>query len=558
MITSALSLALSVLGQTSFEETILFHPAPIQTVSFGRRIALGDADNDGEVDLFASNPFHDQGRGAGWVLYGPEFTTSRMFTVPVLVPDSGGFGGDWFGFGMWQVVDLNGDGFADVVAGAAGPGAGMQYHGRAFAVYGPDYTSWVEMQHPGPVFTASFGFLGDVGDVTGDDIPDILVGSQGWPNGGRIDVFDGATGYAGPPAQVLVPPDPSAVLNDQAFGFGVLVADFTGDGKRDVLTSHTVLHHGAIHHLGILDGGDPQKIVPIAPATIAPFFNLGRTFAFVDVNHDGLRDIVCGAKNGLQPKNNLVAILWGPDYLTGTTRESSLPSQDDRFYRFGLGDVQRDGKLDLVVGSAGSDGNGNDAGRAAVLKGPSFVQTHVWNGTGSQAQRGESIAVADTDGDGFAEFFVGCPLEGYGLVRVYRHHTLRALTTPEISIAQGGVVPLSIECGQLSASDGYYLLASASGSAPGFDVTSGEGTVHVPLNIDILTVQALALGNNSIFQAFQGITDAEGDALATFAVPAGLATPSLIGIELTFAAVLTDPPGCIDYATRAVEVTFVP
>src|SRR5690606_31878465 len=160
--------------------------------------------------------------------------------------------------------------------------------------------------------------------------------------------------------------------------------------------------------------------------------------------------------------------------------------------------------------------------------------------------------------DGFAEFFVGCPLEGFGLVRLYRHLTLRALSVPEISVSQGGAVPLSIECGRKSGADGYYLLVSASGATPGLDVTTAEGTVHLPLQVDSLTIQALALGNHPIFQGFQGTTDADGQALATFSVPAGLATPPLIGLELTFAAVLTDPPGCISYATRAVTVTFVP
>ncbi|MFG0318599.1 MAG: FG-GAP repeat protein [Planctomycetota bacterium JB042] len=89
MLTIPLTLALSSLAQTTFEETIHFHPPPVETVSFGRRIALGDANNDGELDLFASNPFHNGGRGAGWVLEGPGFGASSMFTVPGLIAEGG-------------------------------------------------------------------------------------------------------------------------------------------------------------------------------------------------------------------------------------------------------------------------------------------------------------------------------------------------------------------------------------------------------------------------------------------------------------------------------------
>src|SRR5690606_34204925 len=113
--------------------------------------------------------------------------------------EGGASGGDWFGLGMWHVEDLDADGIDDIVVGAPGPGAGKQYHGRAFAVYGPGFVTATELQHAGPVLVAVFGLYGDVADLDGDTLPEILVGSQGWPNGGRIDVFDGATGFTGPP-----------------------------------------------------------------------------------------------------------------------------------------------------------------------------------------------------------------------------------------------------------------------------------------------------------------------------------------------------------------------
>lgn len=562
MITTVLLLTGLAFGEVSYEETAIFQPAPLIWVNFGKGICFADADGDGALDMFVSSGFFNNGKGAGWVFRGPKFETHKLFTVPGLIPEGPGTNGDQFGSGTWEAADLNGDGYADLFASASGPGEFGFSHGRAFVLWGPEYDTHLELQHPGITNGVDFGHWGDIADVTGDGALDLLVGVPLYGDltkKGRIDVFDGATGFVGPPIKVLEPVDHSIILNVNGWGFGAHGGDVTGDGVADVVTAQAVAGPGgSAFFLVILDGADPTRTIEIGPSSLG-VNQMGRSFLFVDMNADGSRDLVCASRSGTTPAmEHRVTVLWGPTYKTGITRASSLPSGSDRFYEFDVGDVNRDGHMDLVVGSPGTDGLQSNGGRVTVLLGPDFQPGQHWDGPVHAGQRGMDVAVADIDGDGFDEFFVGAPFESYGVVRIFTHHTLRALTDPQVSVSVGGSVPLKLECGRLSKKDVYHLLVSVSGSAPGFDVPTPGGVVHVPLNVDLLTQIGLAYGNGPLFTAFHGQLDADGNALATLTIPAGLAGPSLIGLELTFAGVTLDDLGCVDYATRAVTVMLGP
>ena len=93
----------------------------------------------------------------------------------------GGFtGGVFVGSG-----DLNGDGFADVVAGMdAGGGAQVKVF---------DGATYTEIRS----FFAYPGFAGGVrvaaGDVNGDGFADIITGAGQGSSGGHVKVFDGVT-----------------------------------------------------------------------------------------------------------------------------------------------------------------------------------------------------------------------------------------------------------------------------------------------------------------------------------------------------------------------------
>ena len=123
----------------------------------------------------------------------------------------------------------------------------------------------------------------------------------------------------------------------------------------------------------------------------------------------------------------------------------------------------------------------------------------------------------------------------------------------QLSAATGGVVSFEIGPGPNLAGHGYLLLASASGSDPGFDLPGG---VHVPLIWDTLTTHTLILANSPVFPSSNGTLDSQGSAVAQMDT-LGSFDPGLAGIDLTF-AVLFDTGGSFVHASGPAVVQLVP
>ena len=172
-------------------------------------------------------------------------------------------------------------------------------------------------------------------------------------------------------------------------------------------------------------------------------------------------------------------------------RIEPAPSDHGEFGEdFDVGDVNRDGWLDIVGGAyCAKVGSNSCAGKVSILFGPDFQQAQgqVLNGSVYYGFFGQAVEVEDLDHDGFAEVLVGEPFYSTGRVHVYRHETLRALGPTTVSLAAGGSVAMALECGKLSAAQSYLVLGSATGSSPGLDFSGATGPLHLPLNIDART-----------------------------------------------------------------------
>ena len=175
----------------------------------GVYVAAGDVNGDGRMDIITGA---DSGAPGGHV---------KVFDGKTLAEIHSFLAFDGFTGGVRVAAgDINGDGKADIIAGA-GPGAGP--HVKVF--------SGDNLAVLASFFAFSPGFSGGVyvaaGDVNGDKRADIVTGAGSGAPGGHVKVFDGQT-----LAEIR-----SLLAFDTGFTGGVRVAagDVNGDGKADII-----------------------------------------------------------------------------------------------------------------------------------------------------------------------------------------------------------------------------------------------------------------------------------------------------------------------------------
>jgi len=198
--------------------------------AFGNYIANGsDVNGDGYPDLLIGACYALNYVGRVYLYLGTATGPSPFPAAVLTGPD--GEGGT-FGQAM-SASDVNGDGYADLIIGAAGID---QKTGRVY-VYpgGPsgvgEIPSTILIGPDGP--NTDFGtMIGGGGDVNGDGYGDLIVGAINWAaNTGRAYVYlGGAAGPSQAPDAKLAGTDGENGL----FGFSAAIAnDFDGDGYAD-------------------------------------------------------------------------------------------------------------------------------------------------------------------------------------------------------------------------------------------------------------------------------------------------------------------------------------
>jgi hypothetical protein len=331
---------------------------------------------------------------------------------------------------------VNGDGYDDVVVGAFGANGAVFNEGKAYAYLGssrgleraPAWT--VEGGQEGSTFGAS---VAGAGDVNGDGYADVVVGaayfSNDQTNEGRAFLYLGsATGLSIAPAWTAE--------SDQLLSrFGSTVAgagDVNGDGYDDVVVGAEEYDGAytdggkAFLYLGSASGlSSTAAWTGEGDQTGALFgYSLGSAG---DVNGDGYGDLIVSAafRDATSGDEGTAYV-----YLGSASGLSSVPAwsvqgdgpQDYLGYRVaGAGDVDGDGYADVMVSAEGFDDGQTDEGAAFVYlgspAGPSL--TPDWTGEGDQASACFGCAVGtagDVNGDGFDDVVVGAWLFDEGRI----------------------------------------------------------------------------------------------------------------------------------------------
>ena len=240
--------------------------------------------------------------------------------------------------------DLDGDGLAEVITGA-GPGGGP--HVRAFSLASGGVREIASFFAYDPAFAG--GVRVAAADVNGNGAADIITGAGegSGPHVRAISVVGGrltelASFYAYAPT----------------FAGGVFVAgaDVTGDGRAEIVT-------------GTTRAGGPVRVFTIGAAVSEltsfdayfPAFQGPVRVAAVDVNGDGLSDIITGAGPGGGPHVRAISLSGGV-----LTELASFYAYDPLFCDIGTinpdpvvcdgvyvggGDMDGDGRAEIITGT---------------------------------------------------------------------------------------------------------------------------------------------------------------------------------------------------------------
>ncbi len=370
-------------GRTRALLRTLEPPNPQANAKFGFWDAsLGDVDGDGAGDFVISAA----GQVIGGATLGQVYvysgrTTTRLRTISPPEPLAAspmGFGGD-FGGNVIAPGDLNGNGSGDFVATASGAFAGV---GAAYAFDGATGAFLYKVPNPDGTQAGSFGFgAAELGDVNGDGTNDYQVGAPRFDEGtlvdvGRAYVINGRTGAV---LFTLRNPEPEA--NDrfgQADADGAAIGDISGDGVPDIYVDVFLGNDGPVGAPSLDNAG---KAILFSGATGTRIGTLrdpnpqgGRNFGASnagagDIDGDGRADLLVSSRGGGGTTSvGSVAVFGGPLLTSLLTTFQAPSNQGGAFFGTGLaspGDVNGDGAPDYFMSARGQDvGSAVDAGIA--------------------------------------------------------------------------------------------------------------------------------------------------------------------------------------------------
>lgn len=272
---------------------------------------------------------------------------------------------DRFGSAVSGAGDVNGDGHADIIVGARL--ANDDSSGRAYLFSGADGS--VLWQQDGPAAGAQLGTAtGLVGDVTGDGVPDQVMGATGVSEALVFSGTDGATVYT------LHPKDPA-----NASVYGVFFASGAGDYNADGVPDIFVADYGATvdgvpgtGNAFVYSGANGRMLAAFDGREPGGGFGPGR--AVSDFTGDGYGDLVIGAwtsSAGSAAGGQLLIISGNGPHPAQVvqTITGSIAGDNLGVDALPLGDVNGDGMTDFVGTAVGNNFNGLDVGHLFVVAG---------------------------------------------------------------------------------------------------------------------------------------------------------------------------------------------
>ena len=393
--------------------------------------AITDTNGDGFDDVVVGDYLgNHNGKDSGviYVYMGNGGGTGSASEVVLGPPDAQD--DEWFGYAVAAAGDVDGDGYNDVAVSALRHEED-EYSGAVYLFYGSEEglsLNSVEKVAPPVVEPGFLGFsLAGKMDVDGDGLDDILVGGTT----GEVGLFHVSYGSdrRGTPGRWETILSPSTEEWD-CFGLSLAGAgDLNGDGLEDLVVgaycdAAEALKGGAVHvYYGSAEGISGTDGERVAPEELDDHDAFGRSVdAAGDVDGDGFGDVLVGVgeSDAIQVNRGAAYIFFGGADGVSSRAPQLLLASDGRDYDIfgysvaGLGDIDNDGYSDLLIGAAGDDDGGNEAGALYLYYGSPTgaeessetkilaTETTWLNGLG-----GLVVGSSDVNGDDVPELVAG-------------------------------------------------------------------------------------------------------------------------------------------------------